>query len=1383
MRVRYLWAVPLVTLLAGGISGAQTVGEPASLKRMVLETPIVAQGEARAIIVVPENPVYGQLAGSVQERIRSATGVGLRVVRDTEVSGSDREGQSIITLGNLTTNRFVERLYRMHYVHADARYPGRGGFVVRTVHDPWGTGTNVVFLGGSDDEGVTGAVDQFLETMESTGELVLPPILAVRLGEGVDGEAFSRAPDLAAIRRDLKRDSNRGLTRRAGEYGFHYALGGHPDWALACRDALFEHRTRPYMGWDDTHMELWYALIGFDLSEESEALSDADRLAMTRYLLKVLRGPEGVRQQTFRGALREHAVRHNHAMLPALDAYFGGRYFRKYYGLEEADDWLSDAAQLFAGQENSYKTACDATAYECTASLPLAVLYALAEPDYGILSNGSAGEAMDRFIGCTDNRFELSGNGDVYSAFPMPLLLMTNWYYRDGRYQWIIDRYRERHGGRDFGKSLRYHIDGLVEPVLPADMVGARAFPVDPDFCRHSGGPEAVPPERRFDKLTFRAAFDPDRQYLLLDGLGVGSHGHDDVNAIVRFMDLDRVFLVDDSYSEGPNLRDHNAVTVLRDGVRGAVPAAAELLGLADLGSTGFSRTVARDHTGTDWVRTIVWTVDAYFVVIDELEAQGSGEYRMTCFWRTLGEGVGEGQVHRTIQVPTASREVVDDPEAQNGRAIVFKGGTLTSEVDLAAGEYEAHAVGWGHTGAANSVWIDVDGVRLPPFHLPVGAMGPSTDVPGNPITVPVDIAAGGTHRVGVALRESPPIRLDRIVLRSKATGEETVLEAEELETARQGDRSDFTLAVMGADRVAATVADEAFSRFWAHYEHARPTVNVVAQTAVKRMAPGDRHRFVNLFYASSERVPRAYRLQQVTEACALVTGDSDALVGTGTLRSGDLDIQTEAFRISATGFSLAGGTRLEAPVPLFRSDVAVGVELDLVSGTGVIDAGADATVGLPGTAVRVDGEVASARAREGLLHVRVSEGRHEVAVDGVSHSAQMALRKAFSAAAATARDVALREPGERPPVLDGLTPLWTRSAGETLTRLTVSGRGAIYAGTGDGGVTALTTAGEPLWRHDAGSRVTALRAWGGGGDHGLLVGTAGSDVCWLEADGSARWTVQFDPLHPSLRYRAPGAAGDIGGVHGLVGKDGAAFVIAGVANGWLRCLDGAGTRLWEHFGNARGFDQLAVGDLDGGGESVVVATGRPSHFGTCLCIDLSGEEQDSNGLDGWARVTTRMRAADLDGDGIDEVVCGTGLGNLYLLKGSRLHTAWKTMLGDEITDLAFAGPVDDRRIVAASTSHYVYSVRMGGEVAWSSNLGARVLRVCTLHGTAGPEIAAACDGGRIVTLGAEDGRPLAETVLGGEVVGLLAADVDGDAEADMVVGTADGRIVALKRP
>lgn len=53
-----------------------------------------------------------------------------------------------IALGNRSISRTIEHLYNLYYCLLDLKYPGPEGYVVRTLHSPFGDGKNVIFAGG-----------------------------------------------------------------------------------------------------------------------------------------------------------------------------------------------------------------------------------------------------------------------------------------------------------------------------------------------------------------------------------------------------------------------------------------------------------------------------------------------------------------------------------------------------------------------------------------------------------------------------------------------------------------------------------------------------------------------------------------------------------------------------------------------------------------------------------------------------------------------------------------------------------------------------------------------------------------------------------------------------------------------------------------------------------------------------------------------------------------------------------------------------------------------------------------------------------------------------------------------------------------------------------
>ena len=137
-------------------------GEISMLKDLCIETTLAADSRPQAAIVAPTDGRYDGAVRTVQEAIKNCAGCELPVIGDdsgkTEELLSDR---SSIALGNMNTSKSVETFYRHWHTFLDLRYPGTGGWVVRSLHNPYGTGHNVILLGGSDDEGVAEAARQF----------------------------------------------------------------------------------------------------------------------------------------------------------------------------------------------------------------------------------------------------------------------------------------------------------------------------------------------------------------------------------------------------------------------------------------------------------------------------------------------------------------------------------------------------------------------------------------------------------------------------------------------------------------------------------------------------------------------------------------------------------------------------------------------------------------------------------------------------------------------------------------------------------------------------------------------------------------------------------------------------------------------------------------------------------------------------------------------------------------------------------------------------------------------------------------------------------------------------------------------------------------------
>jgi len=156
MRPSVACSIVFVLCLSRLAAGAAKPIPPriTALKKIHLETDIVRDGAACATLIVPASGVYDDLAKRIAQATREAVGAALPIASEGSPAAALPLRGNIVALGNRSTNPFIAELYNRFHTLLDLRYPGPGGHVVRTLHNPFGNGFNVVFAGGSDRAGV-----------------------------------------------------------------------------------------------------------------------------------------------------------------------------------------------------------------------------------------------------------------------------------------------------------------------------------------------------------------------------------------------------------------------------------------------------------------------------------------------------------------------------------------------------------------------------------------------------------------------------------------------------------------------------------------------------------------------------------------------------------------------------------------------------------------------------------------------------------------------------------------------------------------------------------------------------------------------------------------------------------------------------------------------------------------------------------------------------------------------------------------------------------------------------------------------------------------------------------------------------------------------------
>ncbi|MFO7945550.1 MAG: FG-GAP-like repeat-containing protein [Armatimonadota bacterium] len=609
---------------------------------IVRQTPLVTDGEAAAMVLVPRLEQYQKAAQDFVSAFEEKTGVALPTKSETEATKEDLTGQTCIVFGNIASDPVALRLYARHLIYSDSYYPGPGGHELRTVHDPWGGGSNVVFMGGSDPGGAQQAANALIARIEPGDNIVLPVMIdwqseRTNFNGLTDEQIAQKTKDIHDYLRAFKGAYQyKSACGRPGEVARAYYLSGDPSYAKAYESlveelASYYEENEP----DPPTFTLANIVVGLDQIEECPEFSDDARLKAAEWLRQIVE--DSFHYWELRGPIaREEAgivePTWNHETHPAVGVAYAVEYFDAHFNMEPVQWWRDVISNLFTGQETAYKPLEDSANYQWI-TLYHTMQWALISGDMDLFESGTLKKTAELAIACHDNFGDESTFGDAWMPFGSNARLVfkgASLYYGDPRYEWMLNRLEQDRGHYPGGM----YWSGPAEE--PLDQVGLSTFILDPAVPKKQSAGK-VPQEVALDKAVFRSGFDPQDDYLMLDGMSAGIHGHYDANAIIRYTDNGRLWLTDMDYIRSwPKW--HNSINISRDGQTTEVPPLAELTAKAGFDGFGMVQSRVPEYAWTDWTRSVFWKAKDFFVVMDELSANDAGEFRTDCQWRTLGE-------------------------------------------------------------------------------------------------------------------------------------------------------------------------------------------------------------------------------------------------------------------------------------------------------------------------------------------------------------------------------------------------------------------------------------------------------------------------------------------------------------------------------------------------------------------------------------------------------------------------------------------------------------------------------------------------------------------------------------------------------------------------
>ena len=597
------------------------VQEIASLKPFHIETRLVEDGRPAAVIVPPPTPVGADLADRVRKQLKAMTGLDFPLAAASDMKPHELlRTRHAIVLGCMADNAFIEQLYRQWFTITDRWYPGPGGHVLRSVHSPYGTGRNVILLGGSDDRGLRDAVAAFMKVLAKGA--TLPWLMDIKLGDGHE------VPDDPAAVPILLRpfaDNSRVETgwHAAGKLALQYFYSGDPAYAQRFRTLVKEKpesisKANHYSG-GQSQILVW------DLIEESPVFSDAERLGITRLFLTHLRSGEasrGMEKIAMRDSRGHFPARHGLARRQAVAAET--RYFARDYPRPEFTRY-KELCDLYFGPLMGYsKTQNDVRISRYTTYLEPILSYALLYGRDDFLLGEPLRLWADRMVA------HVPPMGVQTHVAPFITLRTVAQLRRDGQYRHIADLALAAPPASLSEFSSGQAWAGDVKPVKPTRYTGVCALPPEPMEFAWLRSP--VEPKHGFDKVTLRRGFDPDSLWLQLDGVdgGPGGKRTPDVMAIKWLGCFSRRFL---RFWTGATYTQ-NAVCVSRNGLARERPRTAELVATADLPTCGYVHARTKGYPWSHWSRHLVWDSPSNWIaVFDRVVATEPGHFLASAHW------------------------------------------------------------------------------------------------------------------------------------------------------------------------------------------------------------------------------------------------------------------------------------------------------------------------------------------------------------------------------------------------------------------------------------------------------------------------------------------------------------------------------------------------------------------------------------------------------------------------------------------------------------------------------------------------------------------------------------------------------------------------------
>ncbi len=1406
-------AVVTIAVLVGvsGVGSAAEIPEMPAVKEFFTEVAIAHGGAPNCIIAVPTGDEYGQIGQKLSAAIKGVSGADIAVQDASSMSAETLQNSNAILVGYFANNPLVEWLYDEYFLCLDAKWPGPGGYTIRTIHDPFGKGTSFVFLGGCDADSVGKAADAFIATLPEKGDISYPHTVKVVLPDG--SLPYKPARDrVEKVVAEAKTKNFRSAADIMCSGGMEYYRTGNVEGVEIFNELIPVLREQIIkLGTVGDARGAIHLVNVWEVIEEAPQLSDDDRRAGTELLWQF--GNRFIHA----GQIAEDSPTPAGNSWNSRVAWDIARYWMKYYEIDVGGLWTW-ANTRFKSQAKFWRSKEDCPSYG-SATMFDTIYYVLSAHHYEYFESGLARKMVDYGMAIINNLGGSSGFGDISSFFKAhhwpQLFQVCAWKYRDGRY---LSAYNATPGVSVGSSDLFYnhYFQDEVQPVTLEDTPDIQVVPL-PDWVYENRdkvlgtAPPMMNPildadptpaqEKCFDKIAFRTSFRPADQYLLLGGISHGYHAHPDGNSIITYTDNNGLCIFDSGYFV-PDTIEHNTIVIFRDGLFEPVPRLTGLAAVADFEQIGMTQTYLRDYNGADWYRNIIWDKEKWFLVIDEIQAREPGTYGLQAVFRTLGdldvgadrvEAMDKGTAFDLVSASQAPIKIAATmPPVANRHAIVqTKAAQLASddkryfinllysrdtaerwpyevvpatESSVMVKSPDGYAfAGSGRAEPLGKLQVDagVFYVERDGFALAAGkrlTAGTTWFEASRPVNIQVKLG-----RQAIATIEAEA----NCTVRLYAKGEEVTLDGQPVTAQRSATGLQLDLQA-GKHTLSYTPGDTSIEI--GSWQEAYGALNRQHQQALADMDVKD---------VSGEPKTAAWQVENTTPSVKAVYVDEEGEVVGNLTPSGELAHWAEASRGSLSLWRLSDDKPETYVYVPSRNPWAgqlpkdVGVQWSLPVQLGSLHVEYAPNYPLPpgdGQAVQawngddwhdVDAEVRANpdNPNEWTFNFEpITTTRIRVLVTKCDGQPGFAELKVFAIPHVTRAK-------------DFRVPLSTKDL--AVLDLDGDGKDEVIAIAGTS-VKCLNGAGQVVWEQQTEGTATTVDAYDLDGDgHGeVVVGDDAHKLYCFDYQGKERWSIltPADSYSPVIEPKT-GAVGvvrcaDIDG-------DGDGEIVMGSHN-WLDYgLDHEGKVLWKrvnvHKPTSIAFAALGDGTLG----SLVGSTYNSASF-----YGPGGEGLMGISV-GYHGAAMSVAAADMDGNGLPELAVGSRVGGLHVqeYKSDKL---WEKFMGAEVTQIAMADLSGDEKLelVAGSKNCYLLAADVDGNILWNCNVGGAILDLAAgdIDGDGKPEIVVGTEGGMVRVINAA-GKIMGTLRTGGNVTVVALADLNGDGMMQIVAGADDGYI------